>query len=210
MSGKRLLIFGASGHAREIMQTASWLGYEEYAMVSRDGHSDTSECPVYNLDEAPWDRFENWDCIVGIGDNARRRYYQESYHELKWVNLIAPSAVLGDHCKLGKGIFIGAGVYVGPNSSIGDGCLLHVGSLVGHDGQLGDFSQLAPRASMLGCVRLESEVYVGAHACIRQGTREVPLTIARGVHIGMGCMVMDAIAEPGVRLVPKPNHLGLR
>ena len=207
--GEKLLVFGSSGHAKDVIASASVIGYREFQLVTSDGSSAVSELEA--LREADFDpsRFSEWDCIVAIGDNRHRRRFHEDYPQLNFTRIIAPSAVVCDGALLGKGTFVGAFAYVGPDARLGEGCIVNAHSIVGHDNRIGDYSQIGPRACLSGHVDIGHRVFIGAGAVFNNGSRDHPLRVADDVSVGMGCLVTRSVTQAGVRLVPKVNYTKL-
>lgn len=205
----KLLIFGASGHAKDVISVALDLGCREVVMATTNGGKGfwgIEEIPVSDDFET---RFSGWEAIVGIGANAVRKRYMAQFPNLQWTRLVAPTASVGRSVSIGFGSFIAPQAFLGPECRIGVGALINAGAVVGHESQLGDFCQLGPRATVLGNVDIGAEVLLGAGSVVAPGRPEVPLRIAAGVSVGMGGLVMSSISEKGARLVSKPNLVGV-
>jgi acetyltransferase-like isoleucine patch superfamily enzyme len=57
-----------------------------------------------------------------------------------------------------------------------------------------------------GRVAIEDYAYIGAGACIRQGTDQRPMVIGRGAVVGMGAVVTRSVA-PDTTVVGNPAGL---
>ena len=202
---KKLLVVGASGHARDVVSVARSLGYSDIALATSDGSGGFDGMEVMVLDEALDGVWVDWDMVVAVGDNETRCALMRALEGASLVNLVAPSAVVGDGVEMGRGCFVGAHAYVGPGSVLGNGVLINVGAVVGHDCDVGSFCQVAPRAVVLGNVGLGERVFLGAGSVVNQGAPEKRVVLAKGVSVGMGCLVMESVEEEGVRLLPRPN-----
>lgn len=135
---------------------------------------------------------------------------------------IGPCAVLEDGASIGSGTEVGAGCVVGAGVSIGKDCLLyprvtvysgcslgdrvqvHAGAVIGADGfgfaRAGDTAVKIPQ---VGGVVIESDVEIGANACIDRGTLR-PTRIGAGtkidnlVQIGHNCQIGRNCAISGL------------
>jgi sugar O-acyltransferase (sialic acid O-acetyltransferase NeuD family) len=207
---KKLLVFGSSGHAKDVIACAGSLGYREFQLVSTDGSSAVPGMKALREADFDPDSFSDWDCIVAIGHNGHRRRFHEDYPGLNFTRIVASSAVVCDTASLGKGTFIGAFAYVGPDAQLGEACIVNTHSIIGHDSRVGDFSQVGPQVCISGHVEIGHRVFIGAGSVFNNGSGKYPLRIADDVSIGMGCLVTHSVATPGLRLVPKVNHTKLR
>lgn len=204
----KLLVFGGSGHAKDVISTAQSLGYERFEIVTTDGTSNIPSLEAITEADFKAEEFAGWDCIAAIGNNDHReRFYKEYSGALNFVSIIAPEASVSGSASIGKGSFIGAFAYIGPDAMIGDACIVNTHSIVGHDAKVGDFSHIGPRVCASGHVEFGSKVFVGAGAIFNNGSYDEPLIVPNGVHIGMGCTVTESIRHSGIRLIPKPNYM---
>jgi sugar O-acyltransferase (sialic acid O-acetyltransferase NeuD family) len=206
----QLLVFGGSGHAKDVIAAARASGYQTFQIVTTDGSSAIPGHPALREADFRPDDFADWDCIVAIGNNAHRRRFQTRYRDLNFTCIIGPGAVVCEGAAIGPGSFVGALAYLGPDCSLGEGSIVNTRCVVGHDARIGDFSQVGPGACLCGHVELGEEVFVGVGALFNNGSPAQPLRVADRVMIGMGCHITHSIPEPGIRILPKPNHTKLR
>ena len=84
------------------------------------------------------------------------------------------------------------------NVHIGDFVFLNMESMICHDGIVGDFSTLAPRATMAGNVKVGAGCYLGISSTCIQG-----IELGDGVTVGGGAMVVKDIPA-GLTVVGVP------
>lgn len=208
---KQLLVFGGSGHAKDVIFTAQSIGYERFAVVTTDGSSNIPGLVATQESAFDPDRYGDWDCIAAIGRNEHRRRFFEQYSAaLRFVSVISPEALVASSSSVGPGSFVGAFAYVGPDVEIGAACIVNTHSIVGHDARIGDFTHLGPRVCVSGHVELGERVFVGAGASFNNGSYDQPLRVPDEVHIGMGCQIVESIRHSGIRLIPKPNYIAAK
>jgi sugar O-acyltransferase (sialic acid O-acetyltransferase NeuD family) len=207
----KLLIFGGSGHAKDVISAAQSIGYERFEIVTTDGSSNISALTAVKEADFNPAHYQDWHCIAAIGNNQhRQRFYKQYAPEMRFVSIIAPEASVSDSARIGLGSYIGPFAYVGPDCTIGEACILNTHSIVGHDAKVGDFTHIGPRVCLSGHVELGTAVFVGAGAIFNNGSYEKPLLVPSDVHVGMGCQITESIRHPGIRLIPKPNHIAAR
>jgi len=206
----KLLIFGGSGHAKDVMAVARLMGYEEFQIVTTNGSCDLDGLEAIPEAQFSPKDFHDWDAFVAIGNNAHRKRFFEDYPKLQFVSLIAPSAVVSESATLAPGVFIGAHAYIGPDAKLGEGAIANTHAIVGHDSIIGDYAQVGPRTCIAGNVTVGKSVFIGAGAVINNGSPTKPLIIADEVTIGMACQVTASIEQAGARLIPKPNYIAVK
>jgi UDP-perosamine 4-acetyltransferase len=106
--------------------------------------------------------------------------------------VISKGAIVNEDVVVSEGTVVIDGVVINSGSRIGKFCLINTKCSVGHDCIIGDFTHVAPGATLTGEVELGSGVLVGAGATVIQCRR-----IADRVVIGAGAVVLSDITEPG-------------
>ena len=201
MRTQRLLIVGASGHARVVADIARRMGsFEITGVCNRSGTGEFEGIPVIARDvdvPALW-RLKAFDlACIAIGDNWDRAHAVEiitkEESEIAFATLIHPRAVVADPASVGEGTVVMAGAVVNPGAVIGRHAVLNTNCSVDHDCQIGDFASVSPGAALGGNVKLGYCSFVGIGAAVHQG-------ISMGDHtvVGAGAVV---IRDLGDRLV---------
>ena len=91
---------------------------------------------------------------------------------------------------MGAGAYACFGVSVGNGVSVGRHVHIGVGAVLGHDASVGDFTLIAPRAVVSGCVRIAKSAYIGAGSSVKQ-----KVTVGEGALVGLGAVVVRDVAE---------------
>jgi acetyltransferase EpsM len=207
----KIIIFGGSGHAKDLILTASQLGYQAFEIVTTDGSSQIDGVKVTAESEFDPPSYQDWDAIIAIGDNGdRKRFFNKFSSDLRFVSLVAPTAVVSSSAKIGPGCYIGPFSFISADAEIGEACIINAHSIVGHDAKVGAFSHISPQVCISGHVELGTEVFVGAGTKFNNGSYSKPLKVADKVRIGMGCSVIQSIKREGANLIPKPNYMAIQ
>ncbi|PXA03263.1 hypothetical protein DDZ13_12620 [Coraliomargarita sinensis] len=205
---KKLLVFGGSGHAKDVIAAARVMGYERFGIVTTDGTSHIEGLSAVAEADFKPDQYADWDCIAAIGNNDhRKRFYEQYAAKINFVSIISKEASISESATIGPGTYIGAFAYIGPDAVVGDACIVNTHSIVGHDAKISDFTHVGPRVCLSGHVELGKNVFIGAGASFNNGSYDAPLCVPDGVHIGMGCQITESIRHQNVRLIPKPNYI---
>ncbi|HXY73659.1 MAG TPA: acetyltransferase [Actinomycetota bacterium] len=199
MTTSRVVVVGAGGHAREVLQIL---------LACRQIGLDVE--PVGFVDEATWPDGATLDgvpilgglewfesagqpapeavCAVGTPSVCRSLATRVGARGVRFASAISPSALVAGTARIGRGAMVFPNVVVGPGALIGDHVALNVGVTVSHDTVVGSFSGIGPGAHLAGNVTLGTECFVGMGANVIQG-----VSIGDGSVIGAGATVLDDV-----------------
>jgi sugar O-acyltransferase (sialic acid O-acetyltransferase NeuD family) len=198
MADQDIFVFGASDHARVIIDIIELVG--NYKIV---GLYDSYKPKGYRVagyevlgDESDLindsQRSGLRQGIIGVGDNATRRrlgyHLRSSIPEIEYVNAIHPSATLSRQVNLGQGVLVMAKCYVGLNTEVGEGAVIATNSIFEHDGWMGEYSTLGAGTTTGGHVTLGAGTAVCLGCTIIHG-----MTVGKNTVIGSGSTVINDI-----------------
>lgn len=165
----RLLVIGAGGHAKVVVDAAEAAGWEIAGIVGQrnDAFQLLGHRVTHSAEGIETDAF-----IVGIGRNdVRARYYDEYRHAgYTPATVIHPTASVSPSADIGSGTFIGAGAIVNVDAVVGENVILNTACVVDHDTFIGDHSLIGPTASLCGEVTIGMGVMFGAGCNAIPGT----------------------------------------
>jgi sugar O-acyltransferase (sialic acid O-acetyltransferase NeuD family) len=211
MADQDIFVFGASDHARVIIDIIELVG--KYRIVGLfDSHKpkgwrtagyevlgDESDLVEANR------RTGLRQGIIGIGDNATRRRIaytlRANIPEIEYVTAVHPSATLSRQVDLGQGVLVMAKCYVGLDTEVGEGAVIATNSIFEHDGFMGEYSTLGAGTTTGGHVTLGMGAAVCLGCTIIHG-----MTVGRNTVIGSGSTVIDDI-PPGVVAYGSPARV---
>jgi len=189
----RLLVIGAGGHAKVVIDAARSAGHEVIGVVGdRAGRTELLGIEISH-DWGPRDGADGF--IVGIGDNVSRAQRFAHFLEagLTPVSVVHPSAVIADQVELGAGTFVAAGAIVNIDASIGANAIINTGCTIDHDCVIGDHALIGPNASLCGAVVLGAGALVGAGATLTPGA-----SVGEWATLGAGAVVVGALPARSV------------
>lgn len=172
-SKDKVYLYGASGHAKVVMDIARLAYYEVPCLI--DDNLQVNELvglPVVHSAEglSP--------IIVTIGDCKIRRKIVERLGNREYLTLVHPNVVKADSVCIGYGTVVMAGAIMNPFVTVGNHCIINTGASLDHDVKVGNFVHIAPHCTICG----ESEV--GEGTWVGAGT-----TVIQGIHIGKNCFI---------------------
>ena len=180
-----MILYGASGHAKVIIDTLEAVGMKIDYVV--DDNASISSLLGYEVrrDCGHYDR-----AIVSIGDGRIRKEIVNRLDVKEWVKAIHPQAIVSPHASIGEGTVVMAGTVINSEAAIGKHCIINTGSTIDHDVQVGDFVHIAPGAHVSGGVLIGEGSWIGVGSCVKQGVK-----IGRWVTIGAGSVVVKDIPD---------------
>ena len=104
---------------------------------------------------------------------------------------IAPSV------KMGQGVFIGGSTTIGENSIIEDNVFIHGGTTISHDNHIGSHTYISGRFNTAGFCTIGKRCFFGICSCVSDH-----ITICDDVWIGLACVVIKNIKDPGKYMSP--------
>lgn len=173
-----IAVFGAGGHAKVVINTILRSNRSSIVGVFDDdvGRHGTLVCeqPVIGgRDELLRMRHDGAPTryIVALGENLARRNVTRwlQGHGCEFATIIHPDASIAAGATIAAGSVILANAVVGPDAAIGEGVIVNSGAVVEHDCSVGDFTHIAPHATLCGTVRIGSESLIGAGAVVLPG-----------------------------------------
>ena len=202
-----LLVFGAGGHGKVVVDTATAIGSWEEIMFADDAYPQLTSVDGYpviaDFSGARSLGSDYRNVIVAIGDNRKRsdltlRLRQSGFNP---VTLIHPAATVAETARIEQGTVIFAGAVVQPGARVGRAVIVNTAATVDHDCIIGNGVHLSPG------VHLGGEVRVGDYSWLGVGAVTVNrVSIGQDVTVGAGSCVIsdlsDAVTAVGVPARP--------
>jgi sugar O-acyltransferase (sialic acid O-acetyltransferase NeuD family) len=198
----RLVIVGAGGHGREVLDVVEACGGFEVIGFVDDGSPDEAALADrgYRLlgDTSALSELDGASILLGIGDARVRADVASRLSNAAAPTAVHPLASVGTGCTIGAGTVVAAGARLTTNIRVGEHCYVGPNATVGHDTSLADFATLYPGAVVSGEVTIGRAATVGAAASVKQG-----LSIGPRAMVGMGAAATHDVPE-GITVVGVP------
>jgi len=205
---KKIFIYGASGHAKVVIDIVKKLGLYDIEFLVDDNIALKGQSffgyHVIGLKEdllsAPEKSLAG---LVAIGSNKARKtvfnWLQGNGYEL--ISAIHPSTQLGQESTVGCGTVVMANATINSGSKVGDNVIINTNASVDHDCQIGNNVHIAPGATLCGGVSIGDGSFIAAGATI------IPnLVIGENVTVGAGSVVLKNIPD-NVTAVGNPARI---
>ncbi|MDB5371086.1 MAG: hypothetical protein JWP20_2644 [Roseomonas sp.] len=199
-----LLLIGAGGHGRAVLETLRDSGWPDPVGVLDDDPASAGLPGIPRLGPLAMAGALRGQGIgaahVALGDNARRRALGDWLLGLGFALPVVrhPSAVVAGTACLGAGCVVMPRVVLGAAARVGSHVILNTGCIVEHDALLADAVHVAPGAVLGGGVRVGAAALIGLGCAIRPG-----VTVGAGAVVGVGAAVVGDVAD-GMRVAGVP------
>jgi sugar O-acyltransferase (sialic acid O-acetyltransferase NeuD family) len=193
----KIFVFGASGHAKVVIDIIERQGLYSIVFLVDDDHAlKGKEFYGYHVIGGKKELLEARDqvCggIVAIGSNRARITVAQWLIDNRFdrISAIHPFAQLGRGATVDAGTVIMAGAVINSDSRIGRNVIVNTRASIDHDCTVGDGVHIAPGATLCGTVNIGHGTFVCAGATI------IPnLTIGHDVIVGAGSTVIRDVPD---------------
>lgn len=190
---KSLVVFGAAGHAKVVVEAIEHAGIHRVAGFVVEGPLGfSSRYPVLGADadvRRLWDEIGPFEAHIAIGDvTIRRRIAERLAREVPSIAfppIVHPLARLARNATIEGGAFVAIGATVGADARVGRHAILNTNASIDHDCVLGDFSFVGPNAALGGTVTVGDGAFIGLGAAVLPN-----LQIGAGAIVGAGAVVV--------------------
>jgi sugar O-acyltransferase (sialic acid O-acetyltransferase NeuD family) len=193
MSRPGLILLGAGGHARACIDVIEQeRRYRIAGLLGATAELGAVNCGyrVIGADDALAHlRAQYQYAFVGIGQihspDIRMRVFKQLLDlGFELPAIVAPTAYVSPHAKIGPGSIVMHGAIVNAGASIGSNCIINSRALIEHDVVVHDHCHVSTGAILNGNVVLGEESFVGSGSIVREG-----LIVARGSLLSMGSVL---------------------
>ncbi len=196
---KKLYLFGASGHAKVVLDILFSKNIQVDAIIDDNPKtSHLSNIPVLHTKDykvAEEDQF-----IVAIGDNLIRKKIVELNH-YNYLSASHLSATISAFASIGEGTIVMPQVVINSDARIGKHCIINSRSVIEHDCVLEDFVHISPNAAIAGNVYIGEGTHIGIGANVIQGIK-----IGKWATIGAGTVIIKDVPDHAV-VVGNPGKI---
>ncbi len=193
---KKLIIVGAGGHAREMLEWVKDINklkptWDFCGFIDDDAEALNGTGCEYSIlgGIREWCHFDGFFFAMGIAQPGTKEKVATMLQQkgAEFVPIIHPTVRIAENASYGLGFVAYPGAYVCSNAQIGDFVTL-LSSKISHDCIIGDYCTILSYCGVNGNTVLGKRVFVGNHATMVQGLR-----IGDDVTIGLGSIVIKDI-----------------
>jgi len=194
---KRLFIYGASGHAKAVVDIIEKsASHQIVGFIDDNPALHGKNCFGYpvlgGFEQLHKSQNKSCQLIIAIGTNDVRHRVYERLKALgyEFACAIHPSAQIGRGVTLGSGTVVMAGAAINSDTVIGEHVIVNTGATVDHDCVIEDFTHISPGAHLAGNVTVGRLAHIGIGASVIQAVH-----IGEGSIIGAGAAVIEDLPD---------------
>lgn len=190
---KKVIVIGASGHARVIADIIKCSGDEVIGFLDDRNPVEFPGLRIMGcINDAKTLQTDEVQFIVGIGKNETREEIVQRLGELPYYTAIHPSAIIAEDVTIGEGSAVMANAVINTGSCIGKHCIINTAATADHDNDLADYVHLSPGVHISGTVTIGKGTWLGTGAVASNN-----VNICGGCTIGAGAVVIRDIETTG-------------
>ena len=190
---KKLVIIGAGGHARVLIELFRAMGgFELVGVVAHTAPKDPLGLPLLG-DESRLKRLRAEgveSAFVAVGDNMARARLGAWLEKLGYGLPVAihPSAFVAPSARVSPGAVVMARAVLGTDAVLEGLAILNTGAIADHDVVLEEASHAGPGSVLAGHARLGARALLGAGSAVRPG-----VSIGPDAVVGAGAAVVEDV-----------------
>lgn len=199
MSLPNLLLIGTGGHSHACIDAIEQQGrYRLLGLVGADGEAPSLHLgyPLVGTDiDLPRLVLKCPLAFIGVGQIESAVHRQRLYRQLLALGfelplVIAPSAYVSRHARIGAGSLVMHGAIINAGAQVGANCIVNSRALIEHDAQVADHCHIATGAILNGGVRVGDGSFIGSGSVVREG-----LQVGSACIVGMGQAVRHRLPD---------------
>lgn len=210
MGDRKIILLGAGGHARVIIDILTLSGWVIAGVVDKieSGKTEFLGYPVIGNDDVLKEIYEGGvrNAVLGMGHIGNYIIRNNIYCKLKGIgyqlpNIIHPNATIASDVAMGEGNVIFAGSVINSGAVIGNIDIINTNVVIEHEVKIGNNVHVAPGGVILGAVSVMNNSFIGANSTVLQGRK-----VGRAVIIGAGSTVLKDVGND-VTVVGNPARI---
>ncbi|QTY26666.1 acetyltransferase [Flavobacterium sp. CS20] len=178
-------IYGASGHAKVVLDCLLSQGVSEFYIIDDDSRIKS----ILNFEVHQTHKAKPIQSIIAIGNNYTRQKISQTL-DFNYTKAIHKTALVSNFSSIDKGSVVFAYAVVNANSKIGQHCIINTSAVVEHDCIVNDYVHISPNATLCGGVSVGELSQVGAGAVVNPG-----VSIGKNSIIGAGAVVTKDVPD---------------
>jgi sugar O-acyltransferase (sialic acid O-acetyltransferase NeuD family) len=202
MPAKDIILIGGGGHCKSCIDVIESTGrYRIIGIldVPEKLHQKLLGYDIIGCDEdIPKYAKQEIAFLITAGHIKSSSVRKKIYNQIKssdgiLENIIANTAHVSTHAKLGEGTIVMHHAIVNADAHVGNNCIINSHALVEHDAKVRDHVHISTMSVVNGGCSIGSGTFIGSNSVVNQN-----INIGEDVTIGAGSVVHRDISSPGV------------
>jgi sugar O-acyltransferase (sialic acid O-acetyltransferase NeuD family) len=195
-----LILLGGGGHCKSVIDAAESAEYNILGILDIPENIGKSICgiKITGTDDKIIEYINQAQFLISVGhidDNSLRMKLYNQVKQLngKFATIIASTAHVSKHAKIGEGTVVLHQASVNADTVIGINCIINTFANIEHDVQIGDHTHVSTGAIVNGGCIIGQSVFIGSQSTIKQG-----VYINDNIFVGASSFVNQNICESGI------------
>ena len=192
---QKLILIGAGGYAKSVVDSIDYSRYEIAGFVDKNKFGTVPShlgYPIISDSVKTIENPEQYVYFISIGGNRDRKHYYKrlGIMGVELINVIDKTAVVSEKAVLGRGIFVGKLAVINSCAHIEDDVIVNTRAIVEHGCSVGIHSNISTNSVINGDVFVGEGSFIGSCSVVN-GQKK----IGKGVVIGSGAVVIDDVED---------------
>jgi sugar O-acyltransferase (sialic acid O-acetyltransferase NeuD family) len=193
MQKKKLIIFPFNGNGIEAFDCINFDEYDFIGFIDDDPTKKSMEYDIFP--KVILDKYPELFVLAVPGSSVSYMERAQAIHSLnipnlRYVNLIHPSASVGKNVKIGYNCLIMAGAVITSNAVLNNHIIILPNSVIHHDVTVNNYTLIGSNVVVAGGTTIGNNCYIGSGTNIMNG-----ITIGDFSLIGLGSNLLKSIPE---------------
>ena len=202
MNKKQIILIGGGGHCKSCIEVIESEGVFDIAGIVDTKDKFGEEILGYKVfanDDDLEELKNKYDyALITVGQIKSAKLRITLFNKAKSLGftlpvLVASTAYVSKHAKIGEGTIIMHQVMINANVNIGVNNIINSKALVEHDSKIGDNNHISTGVKLNGDVCVGSECFVGSNSTFVNG-----VSIVDNIFVGLNSVINKDLIEPGV------------
>ena len=172
---KRVLLFGAGGHCRSVIDVIRAVG--TYEIVGIIGLREEIGKEIDDIKVVADDsQIENWlcvtdECLITVGQIGRPKIRKLLWDNLRLLNqkmatVVSPFAYVSPYASLSPGVVVMHHALVNAGATIGENCIINTKALIEHDSFIAAHCHISTGAVVNGMCQIGHSSFLGSGSVV--------------------------------------------
>lgn len=198
MMQKKIIVFGAGGHARVVADAIRACGEEVFGFADevspeRKGQIFEGARVIGGFEELLKLADDNdVEVVIGFGQCAARYSFVQELkrHSLFLRTIIHPRATISPSAQLSAGVYVGPNVVIEADCHIGEASIINCGANICHECVIGHAVAVCPGVMVGGKSRIGDKTWLGIGSTVID-----KITVGAGCFVGAGAVVVSNVPD---------------
>lgn len=182
-----MYLYGASGHAKVIIEIIELLGLTLYGIYDDD--PDKDELLGYRVLGSLTNKNNKDKFIISIGSNKIRKSITTRF-DLNYGLLLHPKSCVSKRAKIDVGTVVMGNAVVNSDTRIGKHVIINTSASIDHDCIIEDYVHISPNSTLSGGVYVGEGTHIGSGAVVAPN-----ISIGKWATVGAGAVIIRDVPD---------------